>query len=62
MAVYMFFTALSLKYVVRVAEGYQEDSHLCKPYGLLGLSFLCGSRLVDIWHGVRKLMLDMNAN
>jgi hypothetical protein len=58
----MFFTVLSLKCAVRVAEGYQEDLHLHKPYGLLGLSLLCGSRFVDIWHGVRKLMLGMNAN
>jgi hypothetical protein len=58
----MFFTALSLKYVVRVVEGYQEDSHLHKPYGLLVLSLSCESRFVDISHGVRKLLLGMNAN
>jgi hypothetical protein len=36
----MFFTVLSPKYVARVAEGYQEDPHLYKPYGLVGLSLL----------------------
>jgi hypothetical protein len=59
---YMFFSALSLKYAVRVPEGCQEDTHLHKPYGLLGLSLSWGSCFIDIWHGVRKLMLGMNAN